>query len=828
MKRALRLFCFTPSGSPSTTLRKRQKSQARMNSLEETLNMDLESALSRARISEETDCWDLHVNMSQLASFYESFSAKGACVGCGSKLDFRSAIESEQMGLGCTKCEVPICICCGKKLQTELGLPRICCEAGRLYSIWAALAKFDATDLKFRNQAAEKRKLRKDDSQRNKIPKWYTGSGSSPNSGVGYGGGLDFEDFESAFNDLSDAEKALWAAKYGPPQPLEDQAPPRPKSPKLDYQEDTLISSTLRHITALLVNPKKGPISFRPEELFLFRLSFLLDRVCDLLRNDSIVDITNRSDTYRQAFVFTAKIANCPELSTLIYEQRAQKKDSPGILDLSQSSTSSSASNVETVSSATLPSLFSCCKDTYTQAKALLELADRKISKRGKKRLIENDESLSVCQNVIDLYNLLSSKAPVQVSKLSKDPWLEFCESNRVTFTEDVLTPHKYHSLFTRSKFTTKSGRMATIGKEIATMTTSLPPGIFLKVAESRSDVMKILIVGGDDSPYSGGLFEFDMFLDGNYPLSPPLVTFTLYEGEDGGGFHGFNPNLHMGGSVCLSILNTWDGAPSQKWQPNKSTMLAVLISIQAMILGAPFPYKNEPGFENAKDSDPKVVSNRNHVQLKTVWYAMAHWLQDETVKTSVWADISKTYWNLNADIVLATVTSWGVTNASLTNLGGPSKPMHGYPRGKDESMIQLLCRLVATHNQTSESVSDGESGGSDDNGKSKRKSSLADDTESEKRRRLNHGSGTSSKTHSSHKWVYTGARTQTEVLNARIKFGVKPGHTIADSIAKLEAAVNAGKIGPNLANEFGEWREVLKGDDSNDEDEDQDFDMIG
>ncbi|RDW82809.1 hypothetical protein BP6252_03921 [Coleophoma cylindrospora] len=789
--------------------------------------MDLESALSRTRISEETDCWDLHANLSQLASLYESFSAKGACVGCGSKLDLRSAIEGEQMGLGCTKCEVPICICCGKKLQTELGLPRICCEAGRLFGIWAALAKFDATDLKIRNRAAEKRMLRKNESQRNKIPRWHSGSGPSSASGIGYGGGLDFEDFQLAYNDLNDAEKVLWAAKYGPLQPLEGQAPSRPKSPELEYQEDTLMSSTLRYITALLVDPKKGPINFRPEELCLFRLSLLLDRVCDLLRNDSIVDITNRSDMYRQAFVFTAKIANCPELSTLIYEQRAQKKDSPGILDLSQSSMSSLASNVETVSSATLPSLFSCCKDTYTQAKALLELADRKIAKRGKTRLIENDESLSVCQNFIDLYHLLSSKAPVQVPDPSKDPWVEFCESNRVTFTDDVLTTHKYQPLFTRSKFTAKSGRMATIGKEIATMTTSLPPGVFLKVAESRSDVMKILIVGGDDSPYAGGLFEFDMFLDGNYPLSPPLVTFTLYEGEDGGGFNGFNPNLHMGGSVCLSILNTWDGAPSQRWQPSKSTMLAVLISIQAMILGAPFPYKNEPGFERMKDSDPKVVANRNHVQVKTIWYAMAHWLQDENVKTSVWADISKKYWNLNADKVLATVTSWGVTNASLTNSGGPSKPMHDYPRGKDETMIQLLCRLITTHNQIPEPVNDGESGGSEDSRTSKRKSNLADDTESEKRRRLDHGSEISSKTHLSLKWVYTSATTQSEVLNARIKFGVKPGHTITESIAKLEAAVNAGKIDPNLANEFGEWREVSKDDDSDDEDEDQDFDMI-
>lgn len=48
---------------------------------------------------------------------------------------------------------------------------------------------------------------------------------------------------------------------------------------------------------------------------------------------------------------------------------------------------------------------------------------------------------------------------------------------------------------------------MITISKEVATMTTSLPTGIFLKIAESRSDVMKVMIVGSEGSPYAGGLF---------------------------------------------------------------------------------------------------------------------------------------------------------------------------------------------------------------------------------------------------------------------------------------------------------------------------------
>lgn len=59
-----------------------------------------------------------------------------------------------------------------------------------------------------------------------------------------------------------------------------------------------------------------------------------------------------------------------------------------------------------------------------------------------------------------------------------------------------------------------------------------------------------------------------------------------------GGGLTRFNPNLYADGKVCLSILGTWQGPG---WQPGKSTLMQVLLSIQGMIF-VPEPYFNEPG----------------------------------------------------------------------------------------------------------------------------------------------------------------------------------------------------------------------------------------
>lgn len=57
------------------------------------------------------------------------------------------------------------------------------------------------------------------------------------------------------------------------------------------------------------------------------------------------------------------------------------------------------------------------------------------------------------------------------------------------------------------------------------------------------------------------------------------------------------NPNLYDNGKVCLSLLGTWSGRGCEKWNPAQSTMLQVLVSIQALILNEK-PYYNEPGYE--------------------------------------------------------------------------------------------------------------------------------------------------------------------------------------------------------------------------------------
>ena len=77
------------------------------------------------------------------------------------------------------------------------------------------------------------------------------------------------------------------------------------------------------------------------------------------------------------------------------------------------------------------------------------------------------------------------------------------------------------------------------------------------------------MIIRPADTPYMGGIYEFDIEFPPNYPSVPPLVTFMT----TGGRRVRFNPNLYESGKVCLSLLGTWSG---QQWKPNKSTLLQV------------------------------------------------------------------------------------------------------------------------------------------------------------------------------------------------------------------------------------------------------------
>merc|ERR1719261_2151863 len=190
---------------------------------------------------------------------------------------------------------------------------------------------------------------------------------------------------------------------------------------------------------------------------------------------------------------------------------------------------------------------------------------------------------------------------------------------------------------------------MRRIMLEISSLSTSLPihrgSSIFVRVDESRPDVLKVLITGPDSTPYKNGCYEFDMFIPDSYPQKPRLVKFITTRG----GTFRFNPNLYECGMVCLSLLGTWDG-PS--WDPNQSTILQVLISIQSLIF-VDNPYYNEPGYEHemhTEYSQRESKAYNDNIYQGNLRHAILTQIQRPSL---IWTDVIQNHFELKREEII-------------------------------------------------------------------------------------------------------------------------------------------------------------------------------
>ncbi|KAH6556355.1 hypothetical protein KP509_1Z185900 [Ceratopteris richardii] len=165
---------------------------------------------------------------------------------------------------------------------------------------------------------------------------------------------------------------------------------------------------------------------------------------------------------------------------------------------------------------------------------------------------------------------------------------LQFEEANLLS------TFYYRHKLLEQLPSMSTKVRARAISQEMTILNTTLPlewgSSIFLRIDNTRTDVIRALITGPENTPYENGMFLFDILLKASYPFEPPEVHFLT----TGGGKVRFNPNLYANGHVCLSLLGTWMGPG---WEPSKSNLMQVLLSIQGLVLVAD-PLYNEPGSE--------------------------------------------------------------------------------------------------------------------------------------------------------------------------------------------------------------------------------------
>ncbi|KAH8695490.1 hypothetical protein BGW36DRAFT_203031 [Talaromyces proteolyticus] len=145
-------------------------------------------------------------------------------------------------------------------------------------------------------------------------------------------------------------------------------------------------------------------------------------------------------------------------------------------------------------------------------------------------------------------------------------------------------TPPPFDHHFSHTKVVENGNALALrrITKEYKILETSLPPGIFARTWESRMDLLRVLIIGPEGTPYEYAPHVVDFHFDKNFPNQPPNAFFHSWTNSMGR----INPNLYEDGKICLSILGTWSGKNADEmWSPSKSTLLQILVSIMGLVL---------------------------------------------------------------------------------------------------------------------------------------------------------------------------------------------------------------------------------------------------
>ncbi|TPX65024.1 hypothetical protein SpCBS45565_g05419 [Spizellomyces sp. 'palustris'] len=204
-----------------------------------------------------------------------------------------------------------------------------------------------------------------------------------------------------------------------------------------------------------------------------------------------------------------------------------------------------------------------------------------------------------------------------------------------------------------------KSNRTIHIAKEMATLSTSLPCSdsstVFVRIDNDNMNIIKCVITGPTETPYSYGCFEFNIIFPNMDPDVPPLVTLLT----TGNGSIRFNPNLYSNGKVCLSLLGTWDGSASEMWQTgkNQSTLLQVLTSIQSMIL-IDTPYYNEPGHGKPDKTSVQNIQYNRVIRRNCVKEAMISILTKPPVG---FEDVIRDHFFMKKQEIMRQVKEWAL-----------------------------------------------------------------------------------------------------------------------------------------------------------------------
>ncbi|EFQ25806.1 ubiquitin-conjugating enzyme [Colletotrichum graminicola M1.001] len=593
------------------------------------------------------------------------------------------------------RCRVYFCPACMKKgkratalVQRSAGSPghsTWCCSSARLFFIFlllcgphghpndnlASLLQDCQVNAKIENPGASKGPSTQ--ARATGCPQHASGSAL----GTGYGGPGDYANTFSGFTRSAD---------------------------KKDFEVLPGLFAKLQEVWPCLATSSE--FDQEPPELLLAmaRRSPLMIKVAELLRNDCVEDVVYRATMYQPMFDFIRVVVAHPFSAPLVHYPRVEYPLRRTLLpvcfgpDQFTSPASRQARSASPEGKGKGKALYDSPQDTLQSLVSLLSsLTDqsRAIMHYMNPKNEDAAKIMAMCQRICDFSNDIARPPNVDTAECTKAPGsahpttparasnvftsaalrVEEAEEKKMADIHTWLSVNKVAEIesddwlggysFSRKLAQTagaavKSGRVKRLVYDLSTLRTSLPEGIFVRHHSSRLDAMKVLIVGPEGTPYENGLFEFDLFCPLEYPDVPPAMLFkTTRSGRR------VNPNLYIDGKICLSLLGTWDGEP---WCPKTSTLLQLLVSIQAMIFCAE-PLWNEPGIDSRLETWVSDLYNWE-MRADTLIFAMSDWLRARNTNAASggavnnpWDEVVGKHFELRWRRILETAIRWEKEN---------------------------------------------------------------------------------------------------------------------------------------------------------------------
>ncbi|KAF1913810.1 hypothetical protein BDU57DRAFT_417537, partial [Ampelomyces quisqualis] len=453
----------------------------------------------------------------------------------------------------CRSCSKATCIACldkesSRRVSHDVQGTNVswCCGRGRLFVVWILVCGFDA-----RYCAARGRDR-------------VAGLKNGATAAGGYGGGGRFGRAAQRDNGTGYEDGEV-------------------RAESVERRMDRFDALCFGALAKLLPSPE-GTASFdgNPPGAVVSVLvnSKVLDKAAELLRNDSLDNASKRKDLY-MALVGFLRVIGTHEATKAkaMYNDRVVWPDSVNILTLSFMGPGQNRSQAGS-------SLASGLRNLNAQSEIMLKQATKMRSEFSDQ---DGTDLLWLCRMISDLSTHL---------RIGSDRSLT--THGIVEVSDNQIWSTHAHAGLARNAMQSRPGRMKRLITEVTNLRTGLAEGIFVKHAESRLDLMKILIVGP---------------------------------------------------KVCLSLLGTW---PGPNWNQNQSTILQVLISIQAMIF-CENPVHNEPGNSTiATDQDSRQLNAI--VRALTAKFAICRWA---TNPPALWSEEVSHHFKRNGNTILQQVERW-------------------------------------------------------------------------------------------------------------------------------------------------------------------------